>query len=332
VRRIGLLLVAVLGCLAATRVFGAPADAPLTLERTIPLKDVSGRIDHLTIDLARQRLIVAELGNDTVEAIDLSAGQVLHRFTGLKEPQGVAYVPDGDLIVVASAGDGTVRLFNGTTFEAVGVIPLGDDADNIRVDPHNGQVIVGYGSGALAVIDPRTRSTVGTVKLAAHPEAFQISPEGGKIFVNVPDAREIAVVDRSGGKQVTSWKAPDTRSNFPMAVIDDGAAIASAFRSPARVMMFRTASGEIATTLPTCGDADDVFFDAKRRRLYVSCGEGAVDVIGWDGKAATELSRIATTSGARPSLFVPQLDRLFVASRAGWMGGNAAILVFRPSP
>src|SRR5262245_8495752 len=32
----------------------------------IPLGDVSGRIDHLAIDLARRRLFVAELGNDTV--------------------------------------------------------------------------------------------------------------------------------------------------------------------------------------------------------------------------------------------------------------------------
>lgn len=330
-RHIALLVVAALGCLTVAPVLAAPADAPLTLDRTVPLKDVSGRIDHLAIDLARQRLIIAELGNDTVEVIDVSAGQVVHRFAGLKEPQGVAYVPDDDLIVVASAGDGTVRLFNGTTFEAVGVISLGDDADNIRVDPRNGQVIVGYG-GALAVIDPRTRSMVGTVKLAAHPEALQIAPEGGKIFVNVPDAREIAVVDHASGKQVASWKAPDARSNFPMAVIDDGTAIASVFRSPARLVIFRQASGEIAAALPTCSDADDVFFDAKRRRLYVSCGEGAVDVIGWDGKAATELARITTTSGARTSLFVPQLDRLFVASRAGWMGGNAAILVFRPPP
>ena len=331
VRRIALLLVAAIGCVTAARVLAASVDAPLTLDRTIPLKDVSGRIDHLAIDLARQRLIVAELGNDTVEVIDIAAGEIVHRLTGLKEPQGVAYVPDSDLIVVASAGDGTVRLFSGTTFEVAGVIPLGDDADNIRIDPSSGQIIVGYGSGALAIIDPRTREIRGSVKLAAHPESFQLAPDSGKIFVNVPDAHEIAVVDRVSGHEVGSWK-PDARSNFPMAVVDDGALIASVFRSPARLVMFRPASGEIAATLPTYGDADDVFFDAKRHRLYISCGEGDVDVIGWDGKAATELNRIKTASGARTSFFVPQLDRLFVASRAGWMGGDAAILVFRPSP
>ncbi|MDB5394254.1 MAG: hypothetical protein JWM91_1760 [Rhodospirillales bacterium] len=327
-----LLLFAVIGCLATLRALASPADAPLTLERTIPLKGVSGRIDHLAVDLPRQRLLVAELGNNTVDVIDIAAGQVMHRIAGLKEPQGVAYVPDGDLIVVANARDGSVRLFNGTSFEAVGVIALGNDADNIRIDPHSGQVIVGYGSGALAVIDPRTRATLSTTKLAAHPEGFQFAPDGGTIFVNVPEARELAVVDRSSGNQVASWKVPDARSNFPMAVVDDGAAIASVFRSPSRLVMFRAASGEVAATVPTCGDADDVFFDGKRHRLYVSCGDGAVDVLSWDGKATTKLSGTATQSGARTSLFVPQLDRLFVASRAGWMGGSAAILVLRPSP
>ncbi len=330
-RCIAVLLFAMIGCLATALSLASPTDAPLTLERTIPLKNVSGRIDHLAIDLARKRLIVAELGNDTVEVIDIAAGTVVHRFSGLKEPQGLAYVSDGDLIVVASAGDGTVRLFNGTTFEPTGVIPLGDDADNIRVDPRNGQVTVGYGGGALAVIDPRTRAILSTVKLAAHPESFQLAPDGGKIFVNVPDAREIAVVDRVSGRQIGSWKA-DARSNFPMAVVDDGAVIASVFRSPARLVMFRPDSGEVTATLSTCGDSDDVFSDTKRHRLYVSCGEGAVDVIGWDGKTVAELSRITTASGARTSFFVPQLDRLFVASRAGWMGGSAAILIFRPSP
>ena len=330
-KHVALFLFAAIGCLTTSRTLASPPDTSLTLERTIPLNDVSGRIDHLAVDLARQRLIVAELGNDTVEVIDITAGKVVHRFAGLKEPQGVAYDPDADLIVVASAGDGTVRLFNGASFEAAGVIPLGDDADNIRIDPRNGQVVVGYGSGALAVIDPRARTTVSIAKLTAHPEGFQLAPDGGKIFLNVPDAHEIAVIDRASGRQTASWKA-DARSNFPMAVVDEGATIASVFRNPSRLVIFQVESGKIAATIPTCGDADDLFFDAKRRRLYVSCGEGVVDVVAWDGKTATELTRIATASGARTSLFVPQFDRLFVASRAGWMGGGAAILVFRTSP
>jgi hypothetical protein len=38
----------------------------MTLEAKIPLGAVRGRIDHMAVDLRRQRLFVAELENDTV--------------------------------------------------------------------------------------------------------------------------------------------------------------------------------------------------------------------------------------------------------------------------
>lgn len=38
---------------------------PLALERTIPLTNTAGRIDHMAVYLARGRLFVAELGNGT---------------------------------------------------------------------------------------------------------------------------------------------------------------------------------------------------------------------------------------------------------------------------
>jgi hypothetical protein len=96
--------------------------------------------------------------------------------------------------------------------------------------------------------------------------------------------------------------------------------------------MLDTATGRVVAGLAVCGDADDVFFDPKRRRLYISCGEGAVDVVQQDDKGYRRLQRIQTSSGARTSLFVPELDRLFVAARAGRPGSDAAILVFRPEP
>ncbi len=114
---------------------GAAAEAPLELERTIALKDTSGRIDHMAVDLARKRLFVAELGNDTVDVVDLQASAVIHRITGVKEPQGLAYAPKADVLAAASGGDGSVRLFHGAELSPSGKVELGDDADNIRLDP-----------------------------------------------------------------------------------------------------------------------------------------------------------------------------------------------------
>src|SRR4051812_43614722 len=131
----------------------AAESMPLHLEAKIPLGDVKGRIDHMAIDLDRHRLFVAELGNNSVGIVDLSASRVSGRIRGLKEPQGVGYVPLTDTLYVANAGDGSVRLFRGQDLRETRRIELGDDADNIRVDSAGNRVIVGYGKGALAIID-----------------------------------------------------------------------------------------------------------------------------------------------------------------------------------
>src|SRR5674476_1186324 len=82
--------------------------APLQLEAKIPLGSVRGRIDHMAVDLKRQRLFVAELGNDAVGIIDLENRKLIRTITGLKEPQGVGYEPTTDRLYVANAGDGSV--------------------------------------------------------------------------------------------------------------------------------------------------------------------------------------------------------------------------------
>jgi hypothetical protein len=84
--------------------------------------------------------------------------------------------------------------------------------------------------------------------------------------------------------------------------------------------------------LPTCDDADDLFFDDKRRRIYISCGSGAIEVFEQAGDKYAPSAQIETRPGARTSLFVPALDRLFVAAPAGSRGQGAALLVYRPAP
>jgi hypothetical protein len=305
----------------------------LVLERSIALQGVSGRIDHMAVDLRRHRLFVAELGNGSIDAIDLAAGAVIRRIQGLKEPQGLAYAPETDVLAVASAGDGSVRLFRGAELSPAGILNLGDDADNIRLDPRAGNFVVGYGNGALAVIDPGHVAVLRRVPLKAHPEGFQSDPNTGRAFVNVPDAREIAVVDLDAGRQVASWLLPDLRSNFPMALDPARAVVAVVFRHPARLALFDARKGAAIITAETCGDADDVFFDRQRSRIYVSCGEGGLDVWREDGRQLRRLEAVRTAPGARTSLFVPEWDRLFVAARAGFggIGREAAILVLRPA-
>jgi DNA-binding beta-propeller fold protein YncE len=309
----------------------AEGAAPLVLAATIPLNDVSGRIDHMALDRKRQRLIVAALGNNSVEVIDLAAGKRVQHITGLSEPQGVGFAEKSDLLFVANAGDGSVRMFQGADFSPVGRIDLKDDADNIRIDPASGNVVVGYGKGGLAIIDPERRTVIETVPLPAHPEGFQIEPGSGRAFINVPDVGQIAVVDLNRRQQLAAWKLPGVGGNFPMALDAANGVLAVVARSPPRLVLLDTKTGTVTLNLPTCSDADDVFFDTKRERIYVSCGAGQVAIFQRDRDRYRPLDIIATASGARTSLFVGDPDRFFVAERAGLLGSNAAIRVYQPT-
>jgi hypothetical protein len=324
---------AALACFAASASAGEP-QASLVLERTIPLANVSGRIDHMAADLRRGRLFVAELGNNTVDVIDLNVGRVIHRIDGLREPQGIGYAPAADVVAVANAGDGSVHLYKGEDYAPLARADLKDDADNIRLDPRSGRFLVGYGSGGIATLDPATGAVLARVALPAHPEGFRVDSDGRRALVNVPDAGQIAAVDLTTGKQTATWRVASLRANFPMAWDEAHQVVAVVYRSPARLVLLDSGTGAVKQTQETCGDADDVFFDARRHRIYVSCGAGYIDTFNAQDGSGTYrlLNRIATKSGARTSLFIPELDRLFVAQRAGLLGSQAALLEFRPNP
>jgi DNA-binding beta-propeller fold protein YncE len=303
--------------------------APLTLEGKVALGSVSGRIDHLAVDLTRQRLFVAELGNNTVGMIDLKERKVLGRISGFKEPQGLAYHATTDTLYVANGGDGSLRLFSGPDLTPRAQVDLRDDADNIRIDPKGERVIVGYGRGALAVIDPVKPAKLRDIRLDAHPEGFQLDRNGRMAYVNLPNSRKVAIIDLEQGNVIRSVPMNDARSNFPMAVDHDRERILTVFRTPPKLVVLSARDGSMITSADVCGDSDDVFVDAKRRRAYVSCGEGFVDVFDMQDSGYSRIGHIKTVAGARTALWVPELDRLFLAVRASGPE-PAAIWVLRP--
>jgi len=299
----------------------------MTLEAKIPLGEVRGRIDHLALDPGRHRLYVAELGNGSLGVVDLDQGKVIQRISGLSEPQGVAYVPGADLVYVAQGGDGALARFKADDLAPTGQVALGSDPDNIRVDPTAQRLVVGYGDG-LALLEAASGRKTGAIPLAGHPESFQLAA-AGRIFVNVPEARQIAVVDAATGKQTGAWSLPHAGGNFPMALDTTAGRLVVVYRDPAVLGVFDMATGAVLARVATCGDADDVFADLPRGRLYVSCGEGMIDILQRQGDGYAELGRVPTAAGARTALFVPELDRLFLAVRANG-SEPAAIWIFRP--
>lgn len=306
------------------------SSSPLRLEKTISLAGVKGRIDHMAVDAQGERLFVAALGNNTVEVIDTKSGKVVRTISGLAEPQGIVYQPEKKRLWIANGSDGTVRIFDAQTFQPVRSLNLGDDADNIRRDAATQRIFVGYGGGGIAVFDSDANK-VADIKLDAHPESFQLEKNGPRMFVNLPRSHKVAVIDRTKSAMEASWATDDAQSNFPMALDEADGRLFIVCRNPAQLLVLDTGSGSVVAKLPTVGDSDDVFYDSPRRRVYVSGGEGAVAVYQQqDRDHYSKIAQVATVKGARTSLFVPELSRLFVAVRQE--GGNAAeIRVFEVS-
>ncbi|MCO5053534.1 MAG: YncE family protein [Verrucomicrobiae bacterium] len=310
---------------------GAQESNTLKLIKTIPLPGVKGRFDHFAIDAKNHRLFVAALGNDTLEVLDVAAGKRVKSINGLHMPTGVVFLPEANQIGVANGNDGTFKLFDGVSYELAKSIGSLDDADNARFDAKTKLIYNGYGDGALAIIDSATMKQTGNIKLGGHPESFQLEKNGNRIFVNVPDAKQIAVIDREKQTVTTTWPMKEFQANFPMALDEANHRLFVGCRKPARLVVFDTTTGKPVTNFAISGDTDDVFYDAALKRLYVSCGEGFVDVVDQRDADHYQLrERIPTRTGARTSFFSAELNEFFLAVPQHGQQ-DAEIRVFRPS-
>ena len=304
--------VALLCCFAAAT--SNAQSAPLKLKQTILLPGVEGRIDHFAADPSGQRLFVCALGNNSLEVIDLRKGERVHSITGLGAPQGVGYAPEVNRLFVANDRGGICKIYDGKSFQTVGELNLEDDADNVRYDEARKKFYVGFGSGGIAVVNAADGKQVGSIKVGAHPEAFQFEKNGSRIFVNVPNSRHVAVVDRDKGEVVATWKTDLAFANFPMALDEANHRLFVGCRLPSRLIVLNTDSGDIIAKLDISGDADDVFYESKRNRLYVISGTGKIDIIEQaDPNTYKALTKVDTANGARTGFFSPERDTLFVA-------------------
>ena len=207
--------------------------------QSIQLPNVVGRIDHLALDSEGARLFVAPLGDNTVEVIDLEAGNRTDEIKNLQEPQGVVYVPESNKLLVTNGEGDTLDIYDGKSLTLLDRVVLGDDPDNVRYDATTGDAYVGYGIGnssVLGVVDVDDGTKVADIKLSGHPESFQLEEKGQRIFVNVPTANHIAVVDRGGGSVTATWPVENAEENFPMALDEVDHRLFVGTRSPANYL------------------------------------------------------------------------------------------------
>ncbi len=315
------ILCVAVGVLAFALPLGAQdSSAPLRLVQTIPLS-VDGRMDHLAIDVKGMRLFVAALGNNTVEVIDLRAGKVINSLTEPKKPQGVWYVPSLKKLFVASGNDGMVRVYNGETMALIASIKLDLGPDLLGYNSRTKVVYVGYGGedakndyGNVGIIDARKNKHAGDIKTVAHPGGILVDDSGRRLYVTIPATSEVVVIDPKSNQIIKSWKVTEAQRTVSLALDQANGRLFVGARTPGRVMVYDTKSFNKVAEFPTVGLLDGMFFDSTRKRLYVSGGEGFVDVVQLQaGDRYEPLTKTPTRPMARTSLFVPELNRYYVA-------------------
>ena len=292
----------------------AMESASLKLQQTIALPGVEGRIDHFAFDAAGERLFICALGNNSVEVLDLRNGGRIHSITGLGAPQGIAYIPELDRIFVANDKGGVCKIYDGKSFQKISELNFKDDADNVRYDDATKKIYVGFGSGGIAIVNAADGKQIGSIKLSAHPEAFELEKNGKRIFVNVPNSRHVAMIDREKGVVVATWKTDLAFGNFPMALDEANHRLFVGCRLPSKLVVLNTESSNIVAKIDISGDPDEVFYDSKRHCIYAICGAGKIDIIEQTDPDTYRIStKVDTAAGARTGLFVSKHDALFVA-------------------
>ena len=322
-----ILIVAFTAQVCAQKNSPPPSAAPLVLTGAVPLPNVKGCIDHFGFDPVHNWLFVSALGNNSEEIIGIGAQTVVHTISGVPVPQGVAYSPETNKLFVGS-DEGKLYVYDGTTFDLITAIDFGDDVDN-RYDAAEKRLYVGYGdekTGAIGMVDAATNKRLDDeFKLGAHPESFQLAALGPNIYVNLPDLKQIAVINRST-HSITRLPINFER-NFPMALDEPDHRLFVATRTPPQLAVFDTNSGRLVVTLPAVQDSDDLYYDSARRRVYIPGGEGYISVFQQDDADHYRLlAKVQTAIGARTAGYVGRgrkgFDRFYLAVPERAEGGS----------
>jgi hypothetical protein len=326
-------------CLAAAQ--SQQQSQPLKLLQTIELPGVTGRIDHMSVDVKGKRLFLAALGNKTVEVIDLAAGKTVHTITGLKEPQGILFVPETNMLFVADGQQQACYIYDGSSYKLIRTEPALNDADNISYDERSantygvGLVNVGYGSGSeagLRSLDSKTGKPMFEIPVDAHPESILLEKVSNQILISVPAAGYIAVASSSRRRVTDKWPVQGFKNFFPMALDENDRRLFVGSRTPPALLVFDTKSGKMLASVEAVGDADGLAYDAAHKRLYMSGGDGSIGIFEQrDPDHYAPMAKMPSSPGARTSLFVPELSRFYVAAPAN-KSQPARVLVYEVQP
>ena len=332
-RKISAILMFVL--LAAVQRTPAQQKAPLKLMMTTPLPGFSGDFDHLAADLKGNRLFLAAEDHKTVEVFDLRSGKSLHSITGFGQPHAMVYLPDSNKLIVTDGDDfGDVALVSGEDYKILDTIKLPEGVDGAIFNPVNKYYYVESGGKTehqINIIDTKNFKHVGDITLPGnHSEAMKIDRAGKKMYVNLTAVSEVGVVDLQTNKLTTRWPVAGAKVQNSMALDEANHRLFIVTRMPPKFLVLDTETGKIVASLPCAPINDDMWFDIARKRFYVTGSDTTTVIAQRDADHYEQIAEVPTGFRAKTSLYVPELNRLYVAvSGKGKADAKLALQIYQ---
>jgi DNA-binding beta-propeller fold protein YncE len=302
---------------------------------TTRMPGVQNHFDHLTPDLKNNRLFVVPEDNKSIEVYDIRSGKFVHSIKGIGVGHSVVYRADINEIFVTDGSDGSLHIFNGTTYELLKTVKLLADADATGYDPvthylyiANGGLDAGLNYGLLSIVDTSTGQRVGDIKIDSNRlEAMVVEKTGSRLFLNATEKNAIAVIDRKKQAVVATWPATGCRVNASVAIDESHHRLFVACRD-GNLVVLDSDTGKTLQVLPISTGVDDMIYDPASQRIYVACGEGFVNVYHeMDADHYQSMGKVPTGPLGKTGLLVPELKKYFVAVPPHG-AASAEVLVF----
>ena len=334
-RRIAVfLLVSGIFVIAATN-FAGPREnpAPGKASNEAPLKlvgkyefpaNVTGRFDHILIDLKTQRLFTTPQAIKAVMVFDLKTRELIHTIPGIEIPHHLLYREDLNRLYVTDGGNGgALRIFDGKSYDLIKSVPLLPDTDPSIYDPASKLLYVENGGkdanmdySTINIISTTNGENLGSLTVDSPGlDGMAIEVSGPRLYETDVAKSRIVVIDRVARKVIATWPITMGKTAVTLALDEPHHRLFVGCRS-GHIVVFDTESGKELQALPVNQGIDDLAFDAKAKRLYAACpaGEGSIDVYKQvDSDHYTSLGQVPSGPGARTGELVSATGRYYVA-------------------
>jgi YVTN family beta-propeller protein len=170
----------------------------------------------LAVDPTGTKLVVANMGANTVSIIDTSRNRVIATIPVEFQPISVSIDPDGSRAFVTHLRSLRMAVIALSTLRATGRVTTGP-ATAVLPDITSRRVFVAQLSGnRLGFFDPNIDAELGSVAVGAEPNRLALDVDREKVYVVNRGSDTVTVVDRNS--RVVKTEIPTTKRPFGIAI------------------------------------------------------------------------------------------------------------------